>query len=97
MMLGKPVICHIRPEWLESVHREIPEYAEELPIINANSETVENVLVDLVYDKDKRFEVGKRSREFAIKWHSANAGAKRFNDIYSKILLGDKLLLDYYK
>jgi hypothetical protein len=27
MMLAKPVICFIRPEWLESLREEIPEYA----------------------------------------------------------------------
>ena len=96
MMLGKPVICHIRPEWLGLF---IVRYQNMRRVANNKCKlrNCENVLVDLVYDKDKRFEVGKRSREFAIKWHSANAGAKKFNDIYSKLLLGDKLLLDYYK
>jgi glycosyltransferase involved in cell wall biosynthesis len=96
MMLGKPVICYIRPEWLEDLRREIPDYAAELPIVSATPETVEAVLRDLIANPEKRQEIGQRSREFAIKWHSSSFGAKRFDEIYSKLLLGDPMLLDEY-
>ena len=86
MMLGKTVICFLRPEWLESVRKEIPEYVEELPVVTATPETVEVVLRDLIANKKKRLEIGKRSREFAIKWHSSKAGARRFDTIYSDLL-----------
>jgi len=76
----------MRPEWLESVRKEIPEYVEELPVVNATPETVEVVLRDLIANKKKRLEIGKRSREFAIKWHSSKAGARRFDTIYSDLL-----------
>jgi len=89
MMLGKPVICFIRPEWLESVMQEIPDYAEELPIVSATPDTVEDVLRDLVANPDKRREIGQRGRAFAVKWHSAEAGGRRFDHIYSKLLQGN--------
>lgn len=92
MMLAKPVICYIRPEWLESVREEIPEYADTLPIVSATPETIEAVLRDLLADPLKRQEIGRRSREFAIKWHSAEAAGKRFDIIYSRLLQGDALL-----
>jgi glycosyltransferase involved in cell wall biosynthesis len=92
MMLGKPVICYIRPEWLESVRQEIPDYAAELPVISATPDTVEVVLRDLIANQEKRHEIGRRSREFAVKWHSAEAGGRRFDEIYSKLLQGDPLL-----
>jgi hypothetical protein len=92
MMLGKPVICYIRPEWLESVRQEIPDYAAELPIISATPDTVEEVLRDLIANPDKRREIGQRSRDFAVKWHSAEAGGRRFDQIYTKLLQGDPLL-----
>ena len=50
MMLGKPVVCYLRPEWLERMRREIPEYIDELPVVSATPETVEDVLKDLVRD-----------------------------------------------
>ena len=89
MMLGKPVVGFIRPQWLESLRQEIPAYAAELPIVNATPETIEEVLLDLIANPDKRREIGERSRAFAVKWHSDAAGARRFDQIYSKLLEGD--------
>ncbi len=86
MMLGKPAICFLRPEWLESMRREIPEYVDELPVISATPETVYDVLKDLIVHPEKRREIGRRSREFAVKWHSAEAGAQRLDQIYSRLL-----------
>ena len=85
-MLGKPVICFIRPEWLESVRSEIPDYADELPIISATPDTVESVLRELISDPSLRKDIGRRSRQFALKWHSDSAAARRFNEIYSNLL-----------
>jgi glycosyltransferase involved in cell wall biosynthesis len=92
MMLAKPVICYIRPEWLESVRQEIPDYAAELPIISATPDSVEGILRDLIANPEKRREIGKRSREFAVKWHSAEVGGRRFDEIYCRLLQGDPLL-----
>ena len=92
MMMGKPVICFIRPEWLASLRKEIPDYADELPIVNATPNTVEAVLRDLIVNPAKRLEIGQRCREFAVKWHSAEVGGRRFDEIYSKLLQGNPLL-----
>lgn len=86
MMLGKPCICYLRPEWLEQARLEIPEYVNELPIVSATPETVYDVLKELILNKDRRLEIGRKSREFAVKWHSAEAGARRFDQIYSHLL-----------
>jgi hypothetical protein len=86
MMLGKPAVCYLRPEWLESMRREIPEYVAELPVINATPATIHDVLVDLITHPEMRKKIGKKSREFALKWHSKEAGAKRFDKIYSDLL-----------
>ncbi len=89
MMLGKPVICFLRPEWLESMRREIPGYVEELPIISATPDTIYEVLKNLIEHPKKRAEIGRRSREFAVKWHSAEAGARRLDQIYRGLLQGE--------
>jgi hypothetical protein len=86
MMLAKPVICFIRPEWLESLKSELPSYADELPIVSATPYTIEAVLRRLIADAAMRREIGLRCREFALKWHSDQVAAKRFNEIYSKLL-----------
>lgn len=86
LMLGKPVIAHLRPEWLESVRREIPEYVEELPVVDATPETARDVLLDLIRNPEKRADIGRRSRAFAVKWHSAAAGARELDGIYGALL-----------
>ena len=40
----------------------------------------------IIEHPEKREEIGRRSREFAVKWHSAEAGARRFDQIYSELL-----------
>jgi len=68
------------------MRREIPEYVDELPVISATPENIYEVLKDLVEHPEKRREIGRRSREFAVKWHSAEAGARRMDQIYSDLL-----------
>jgi hypothetical protein len=89
MMLGKPVVCYLRPEWLESMRTEIPGYVDELPVVSATPETIREVLIDLIEHPEKRAELGRRGREFAVRWHSSRAGARRFDAIYSALLAGD--------
>lgn len=86
MMLGKPSVCYLRPERLENIRKEIPEYVDELPVVSATPETIHDVLVDLIQNPAKRQEIGRRSREFAVKWHSAEAGARRMDRIYCDLL-----------
>jgi hypothetical protein len=86
MMLGKPAVCYLRPEWLEQVRAQVPGYVEELPVVSATPETVHEVVSELLDDPEQRREIGERGREFALKWHSARAAALRFDEIYSELL-----------
>lgn len=88
MMLGKPVVCYIAPQFLEQVRRDLPGYADELPVISATPETVGDILRDLQDNPDKRAEIGRRSREFAVKWHGSRAAAQVWDRLYRQILDG---------
>lgn len=79
MMMGKPAICYLRPEWLEKMRLEIPEYVAELPVISATPDTIDEILRDLIGNREKREEIGRRSRAFAVKWHGSENAAKYFN------------------
>lgn len=85
-MLGKPAICYLRPVWLEQIRERVPGYVEELPVVSATPETVHDVVSELLDDPAKRQELGRAGREFALTWHSAEAGARRFDEIYSELL-----------
>lgn len=89
LMMGKPAVCYLRPEWLESMRAQAPDYVDELPVVSATPATVYDVLKDLIEHPEKRREIGRRSREFAVKWHSAEAGARRLDKLYSELLASD--------
>ena len=86
LMLGKTCVCFLRPEWLDSMREQIPDYVEELPVISATPETIKTVLIDLIQNPQKRIDLGKKGRKFALKWHSAKSGGKKMDEIYSSIL-----------
>ena len=86
MMLGKTVITFIRPEWAQSVAKELPEFIKELPIISAGPSNVEEKLRYLINNPDERIRIGLRSREFAIKWHGMDLAAQKFDLIYKTLL-----------
>jgi hypothetical protein len=86
LMLGKPLVCYLREEWLEGMRKEIPGYVDELPVVSATPDTVYDVLKDLIDNPEKRAEIGRRSREFALKWHSAEAAAQRIDGVYRELL-----------
>lgn len=86
MMLGKPCICFLRDEWLDQAKKEIPEYINELPIVNSNPDTIYNNLTELITDQNLRQEIGCKSRQFAVKWHSSQNGAQEVNKHLLKIL-----------
>lgn len=88
LMLGKAAVCYLRPEWLENMRREVPGYVDELPVVSATPETIEQVLVDLIKNPQKRQELGQRGRQFALKWHSAQVAARRLEEIYLALLAG---------
>ncbi|WFU66922.1 MULTISPECIES: glycosyltransferase family 1 protein [Bradyrhizobium] len=86
MMLGRPTICFLKKDEAPGVNRL--GFLEECPIVSATEETIYAVLKDLLSDAEKRRELGKVSREFALKWHSADACAERFELVYERLTRG---------
>jgi hypothetical protein len=85
MMLGKIVMGNLNQEWLDQIALELPEYVNELPIINVNMENFEQKLLSLVENPEIRIDIGKKSREFALKWHDSKVGAKKLKTIFEEL------------
>jgi hypothetical protein len=83
MMLGKPVVGRVN----KIEHDGSPATAciQETPIVHADENTVLDVLRDLALNSAKRAEIGRASREHAIKWWSADRLAERFERVYDHI------------
>lgn len=86
LALGIPTIGRIDREQPEGVK---PSRAlQECPIVDASEETIYQVLKDLVEHPEKRERIGRESREYAVKWHSAKACAQRFERVYDRLMAG---------
>jgi glycosyltransferase involved in cell wall biosynthesis len=75
MALGKPVVCYIHDSLLST-------YPEGFPIVNANPDTIESVLEELLLSPQKRHDIGIQSREYAEGVHDIKVVAKRLEKIY---------------
>lgn len=77
MALGKPVVCYIQESLIHT-------YPKNLPIINANPNTIQSVLENLLTDGNYRYQSGLKSREFAQEYHDIRVVASKLIDIYKQ-------------
>jgi glycosyltransferase involved in cell wall biosynthesis len=77
MALGKPVVCYLRPSWKTFFLKTFPEY-DSLPIVEADINTIYDVLKKLVTDADYRRRKGEESRRFAEAHFDPEKNAKAF-------------------
>jgi hypothetical protein len=76
MALGKPVICYIRDDL-------IFHYPNDLPIINANPETLYDVLKSLILsDKTTLSSIGNKGKEYVSKHHDSKIIANKMIQFY---------------
>jgi hypothetical protein len=67
MALRKPVVCYLRDEDLVFLPSEM---RTELPVLNANQDTLYGILRDLLTIRKRELtELGQRSRAYVEKWH----------------------------
>lgn len=81
MSFGKPVLCYIMPAVFEN---GLPA---ECPIINVTIETIKEKLRKLIINPGLREELGKKSREYALKYHDADIIAQHLAAIYKEVQL----------
>ena len=62
--LGKPVVCYLRPSFKNFFLNNFSEY-RNLPILEADTKSIYDVLKRLVVDSDLRIKSGVESRVFA--------------------------------
>ncbi len=75
MALGKPVVTYIQETLLST-------YPDGVPIVNANPDTIESVLEELILSPQKRHDIGKQGREYVERVHDIKVVAKRLEKIY---------------
>jgi glycosyltransferase involved in cell wall biosynthesis len=81
MALGKPVVCHITPLWKRLFLETFCEY-DDLPVVEANTENIYEVLKELVLDEEYRKQKGEESRRFAERHFDARNNAVGLQEIF---------------
>ncbi|MBD3842865.1 MAG: glycosyltransferase family 4 protein [Campylobacterales bacterium] len=86
MALGKPVVTYIQDSLIST-------YPDGFPIVNANPDTIESVLEELILSPQKRHDIGKQGRKYVENIHDIKVVAKRLEKIYLEKLPNNKVLL----
>jgi hypothetical protein len=84
LALGKPVVCYVRPQWKSFFLSVFGEY-KDLPIVEANTRTIYEVLKKLVVDREYRLRKGRDSREFAESFFDPGSNARALSEFLSKL------------
>lgn len=84
MALGKPVVAYLREQDLEFLP---PQMKAEIPVINANPDSLEKVLRDMLLKSRKELaELGKLSRGYVMSWHNPHRVAQKLRRDYESAL-----------
>lgn len=78
MAAGKPTLTYIRPDLVSS-------FPEEMPLVNANPDTIYEKLKELIVAPDLRSSLSYRGRAYAEKYHDADVVARDLIEIYQDI------------
>lgn len=78
MAAGKPTVTFIRPDLIE-------KYPAELPLANANPDTITSVLRGLITDPALRSDLSIRSRQYVERYHDSFVVARDMMDIYRQV------------
>ncbi|WP_027417274.1 glycosyltransferase family protein [Aneurinibacillus terranovensis] len=78
MALGKPVVTFIRPDL-------VSQFPPELPIINANPDTVYDQIKMLLDNPHLRHQAGINGRKYVEKYHASDVVAERVLAIYENL------------
>jgi glycosyltransferase involved in cell wall biosynthesis len=79
MAMGKPVVCWIKPSALAT-------FPPGLPVVVAAQDDLPAVLEELVADRKRLPELGRRSRQWAERHHDATYRAGRLVELYDELL-----------
>jgi hypothetical protein len=86
LMLGRPLVTRLQAS--QADRAEPLDTIATAPAIHADENTICDVLRRLAGEPDTLREMGKRSREYALKWHSDDVCAARFEKVVDRVRAG---------
>ena len=89
MALGLPMLCNLGHDTLRVFRRYA--FLDECPAVSASPETCTAVLRMLVTNPAMRADIGRASRDYAVKYHSYATAQYLFGSICRRILDGEPI------
>jgi len=86
LMLGRPLVTRI--DATQEGRAQPLDSMATVPAIPADESTIYDVLRRLALERDSLREIGRRSREYALKWHSDDVCAARFERVTDRARAG---------
>jgi hypothetical protein len=85
-MMGKPIITRL----ISKQQSPLPPLRSvvEAPALDASETTIEAVLRRLALNPEMRKEMSQRSRDYALRWYSADACARRYEMVVDRVKRG---------
>ncbi|MFH0732502.1 MAG: glycosyltransferase [Candidatus Omnitrophota bacterium] len=83
MACGKPVVCYIKREDLQFIPQQM---RNDLPVINAQPDTIYGVLKEIVKNRETLSGLGQKSRAYVERWHNPLEIAKKVIKDYENAL-----------
>lgn len=78
MLLQKPVVCYIRDDIWNKIEKDCPIY-------NANPDNLEKILEEILTKPELLNERGKKSRQYALEYHSPKRIAENMLEIFNEV------------
>ena len=85
MCCEKPVICYYPKEEFEGIYSEHP------PILNASNPVEVQTQLEILMNDSKRREIGRKGREWILKYNNPDLYVKKLQIIYESVLIGDEI------
>lgn len=85
MCMEKPVLCFICPKLLELYESNQILLPGELPLVQCDYKNIKEKIKFLIENPEERRSIGKKGREFVIKYHSLEAMGSLFRTINSQL------------
>lgn len=79
MSAAKPVLCYLRDDLVDLYEFAGLVEPGEIPLVNCTRHTIKDRIRELLADRPRMADLGRRSREFVVRHHSVEAMGKVFD------------------
>lgn len=82
MAIGRPTLCFLRESYFQYIN-----YGREIPIINVNQNTLEDVLENILKNREMLYEISVKSRQYVEGYHDSKKITQKLIKYYEGLFI----------